>query len=75
MVYFNAKTIIFQGSRERGSNIFQGVQIVRGIPLIIPLDTYRTCNVPGGGPDPHPTPLEPHIMCISKKGCIMRLCT
>ena len=68
MVYIDGKTLTFKGSRGRGSKIFQGGSTFTSeITLIIPLETYRTCDFPGGGLTPHPTPSgTAHDICIQK---------
>ena len=46
MVY-SRKTIIFQGSMGD-----EGLAFSRGVQLLIPMETYRTCNFPGRIPTP-----------------------
>ena len=44
-----------------GPNIFRGS---RGVQLLIPMETYRTCDFPGGS-EPL-TPLDPRMPCVPK---------
>ena len=59
------KTIIFQGSRggptfSRGGG---GPTFSRGSNCLFPIETHITCDFPGGGgPDPCPPPLDPHLL-------------
>ena len=54
---------IYHFSRfQRGSTIFQGVQLSPGgSNCLFPIETHITCDFPGGGPDPLSPPLDPHL--------------
>ena len=46
---------------QRGSNIFQGVQLFPGgVQIIISIETHITCDFPGGYGPPIP-PLDPQM--------------
>ena len=49
---------------QRGSNIFPGGSnfFQEGSNCLFPIETHKTCDFPGGGPDPlSPPPLDPHL--------------
>ena len=51
--YYNFPRFQWAGVQHlpEGSNFFSG----EGVQLLIPMGTYRTCDIPGG-PDPSPPP-------------------
>ena len=58
--FISRKSIIFQASRRGGGggqHFTGGPTSCRGVQLSFPMNTYRTCDFPGGGgPDPLPPP-------------------
>ena len=63
----NFKGIYHFSRFQRGSNIFQGVQLFPreggGSNCLFPIETHITCDFPGGGgPDPLSPPLDPHLI-------------
>ena len=63
----NFKEIYHFSRFQKGSNIFQGVQLFPGggSNCLFPIDTHITCDFPGGT-DPLPPPLDPHLTLIPK---------
>ena len=62
----NFKEIYHFSRSQRGSNIFQGVQLFPGgggSNCLFPIETHITCDFPGGGGSGPPVPpLDPHLM-------------
>ena len=59
----NFKEIYHFSRFQRGSNIFQGVQLFPGggSNCLFPIETHITCDFPGGSRPPVP-PLDPHLV-------------
>ena len=50
-----------RGGGGGGSNFFK---MGGGVKMLISVETHITCDFPGGGLDPCPPPLDPHIMLL-----------
>ena len=59
MVYFKENYNFTRFRGGGGSNLFQGGRGL-GVQMLI-LETHRTFDFPGGGPDPLSPPLDPHM--------------
>ena len=75
----NFKEIYHFSRFQRGSNIFQGEgggstfsKGGGGSNCLFPIETHITCDFPGGGggPDPLPPPLDPHLCDRFIKRCL-----
>ena len=62
---FQGKLLNFKVPR-RGSNIFQGAHFSRGVQLLILMETYRTCDLPGS---PNPLPHQDLLMFTFRSCC------
>ena len=64
----NFKEIYHFSRFQRGSNIFQGVQLFPGgSNYLFPIETNITCDFPGGVRTPFLPPLDPHL-CLLCQG-------
>ena len=79
-LFYRSQMVIFKEiyhfSRfQRGSNIFQGVQLFpggggAGSNCLFPIETHITCDFPGGGGSGPPVPpLDPHLISIGILVC------